>query len=147
MSRARLIGCAALTLLAAWGQASAAETVSPTAAADAAFAKAEAASVKSADQLRELAVERDQLKSQLAAMTNAAVACQSKNTRLVAFSEELLDDYRKMSLGRVLASRELFLGLERVKLENLVQDREDRIRANRCNQRLDAAPPVKPAGG
>jgi hypothetical protein len=153
MARALLIACAALawaggTDIAARAGAAPAPTAGKAPADEqASLAKAQADYAQAADKLRDLAAERDQLKARLAAMTNAAVACQAKNARLVAFSEALLEDYRKVGIGRVLGSRELFLGLERVKLENLVQDREDTIRANRCNQRLDEAPPAKPAGG
>jgi hypothetical protein len=140
MTKAFLIACATLPLLAGPGGARADDAAE--------LAKARAAYAGAAEQARDLSVERDRLKSQLAEMTNAAVACQAKNARLVAFAYALLDDYSKMSLGRVLGSREFFLGLERVKLENLIQDREDTIRANRCNQRLDSAPPApaRPAG-
>jgi hypothetical protein len=133
-----LIALAALSLLTSTGGARADDAAELT--------KARAAYATAADQARDLVVERDRLKSQLADMTNAAVACQAKNARLIAFADALLEQYRRVSLGKVLASRELFLGLERVKLENLIQDREDTIRANRCNQRLDSAPPAKPAG-
>ena len=138
MTNSFLIALAALPLLASPGGARADDAAE--------LAKVRAAYATAADQARDLAVERDRLKSELADMTNAATACQAKNARLVAFADALLEDYRKVSLGKVLASRELFLGLERVKLENLIQDREDTIRANRCNQRLDSASPAKPAG-
>jgi hypothetical protein len=137
MTRGFLIACAALVSSVASSPARAGD--------DAELAKVQAAYATAADQARDLATERDRLKNQLAEMTNAAVTCQAKNARLVAFAEALLDDYSKMSLGRVLGSREPFLGMERVKLENLIQDREDTIRANRCNQRIDSAPPAKPA--
>jgi chromosome segregation ATPase len=125
-----------------------ADNAALTAAASAAaaeLAKVKAAYIQASDQAHDLASERDRLKLRLDGMTNAATACQAKNGRLVAFAQTLLDDYRKVGLGQVLASREPFLGLSRVKLENIVQDREDTIRANRCNQRLDQAPTPSPA--
>jgi hypothetical protein len=136
MTKPFLVACATLALVVGSGGALADDATE--------LAKARVAYANAAEQARELAIERDRLKSQLADMTNAAVGCQAKNARLVAFADALLDDYSKMSLGRVLGSREPFLGLERVKLENLIQDREDAIRANRCNQRLDSALLAKP---
>ena len=142
----RLALVSGLILVGLAGRCGAEAVAAPDPAAASALAAAKAAYVKAADQARDLAAERDALKIQLAAMTNAAVTCQAKNARLVAFADALLEDYRKVGLGRVLISREPFLGLERVKLENLVQDREDTIRANRCNQRIDSLPPTKPTG-
>jgi len=93
---------------------------------------------------RDLSAERDRLKAQLALTSNIAVACQAKNTRLIAFAEDLLVAYRKVGFGQVLAAREPVLGLRRVQLENIAQDREDTIRANRCDARRDAIA-AKPA--
>jgi hypothetical protein len=45
----------------------------------------------------------------------------------------------------VLSAREPLLGLRRVQLENIDQDHEDTVRANRCDARLDAAGPPKSA--
>ncbi len=102
---------------------------------------------QSVDAGRTVTGERDRLKSQLAQMTLIAGACQAKNGRLVAFAESLLEAYRKVGIGEVLAAREPVLGLRRVQLENIAQDREDSVRAVTCDPRLDAAPPAKPAGG
>jgi hypothetical protein len=96
---------------------------------------------------RVLAGERDRLKADLARMTTVATACQVKNTRLVAFTESVLDAYRRDKVGDVLARHEPFLGLARVRLENLAQDQEDTVRSDRCDPRLDAVAPAKPGGG
>ena len=105
-----------------------------------------AANLQSADQVRVQAAQLEQLRRQLAGVTNLANSCLAKNERLAAFAEDVLSDYRKITLGKIVSSREFLVGLGRVKLENLLQDREDRIRANRCDPRTDAAPPPK-AGG
>jgi hypothetical protein len=42
-------------------------------------------------------------------------------------SNEILTRYEKFSLGEALAAREPFIGLTRVKLENLTQDYSDKI--------------------
>ncbi len=92
---------------------------------------------------RDLTAERDRLKAQLTLTGNVAAACQAKNLRLVAFAEDLLAAYGKVGFLQVLTAREPVIGLRRVQLENIAQDREDTIRANRCDARLDAAAPAK----
>jgi len=99
------------------------------------------------DQGRALAADNYRLKDQLATMTRVAAACQTKNDRLTAFAQGLLTAYGKVGFGQALASREPFLGLARVKLENIAQDREDQMRADRCNAVIDGAQPVKAPGG
>ena len=106
-----------------------------------------AAYAQSVDSGRALAGERDRLKADLARMTTIATACQAKNTRLIALTESILDAYRKEKVGDVLFRGEPFLGLARVRLENLAQDREDAVRADRCDPGLDATAPAKPSGG
>jgi hypothetical protein len=97
---------------------------------------------------RQLTLERDRLRVQLNQAVNIATACQAKNTRLVAFAENLLNDYRKVGIGQVLAAHEPVFGLRRVQLENIAQDREDAVRANKCDARLDVQGPAKaPPGG
>lgn len=95
---------------------------------------------RSADAGRALAGENDRLKDQLASLTRLANACQTKNDRLIAFAEALLADYDRIGLREVFGSREPFLGLKRVQLENAAQDREDQVRAERCDPRIDGKP-------
>jgi hypothetical protein len=80
-------------------------------------------------------------------MTAVATACQAKNTGLITFTESVLNAYRKEKVSDVMARGEPFFGLARVRLENLAQDREDTVRADRCDPRLDAATPGKAGGG
>jgi chromosome segregation ATPase len=103
----------------------------------AAFAQADAAQ-------RGLAGERDHLKAQLVQASAILAACQAKNVRLTAFAEDLLAAYGKVGFRQVLAAREPILGLKRVQLENIAQEREDTVRADHCDPRLDAAGPAKP---
>jgi hypothetical protein len=111
------------------------------------LASLKAAYDQSVESGRALASERDRLKADLARMTAIATACQVKNTKLVALTESVLGAYRRDSVGDVVARHEPFLGLARVRLENLAQDREDQVRDARCDPRLDAATPAKPGGG
>lgn len=100
---------------------------------------------------RDLTAQRDQLKAQLGVMTNVSAACQAKNERLIAFAEGVLAADRKVGFGQVLSAKEPVLGLRRVQLENLAQEREDTVRANHCDPRLDAVAkpqqPPRPQGG
>jgi hypothetical protein len=96
---------------------------------------------------RGLTAERDGLRAQLGRMTNIATACQAKNEQLTAFGESMLLAYRKLTFQSALAAREPLLGLRRVQLETIAQEREDTVRDNHCDPRLDAAPLAKRAGG
>jgi chromosome segregation ATPase len=102
---------------------------------------------QASDTGRDLATERDKLKTQLAIAANTAGACQAKNTRLIAFTEGVLEADRKVGFVQVLGSREPLFGLRRVQLENIAQEREDTLRANRCDPRLDAVAKPAPRGG
>jgi hypothetical protein len=52
---------------------------------------------------------------------------QAKNLALYKTANEILDRYEKFGLGDALAAREPFTGITRVKLQNLVQDYQDKI--------------------
>ena len=57
-----------------------------------------------------------------------------KNAELFKLGNEILTRYEKFGLGDALAAREPFTGLARVKLENLVQDYQDKIADQRLKQ-------------
>lgn len=113
-------------------------------ASQAELAKFKAAFTQAADTGRAAVAERDQLKAQLATQTTIATACQAKNDRLTTFAEGLLNAYNHVSFGQRLMVKEPFTGFTKVRLENIAQDREDDIRAARCDARIDSRPP-KPA--
>lgn len=79
---------------------------------------------------------------------------QAKNLTLYQLANEILDRYQKFGLGDALAAREPFIGITRVKLENLVQDYRDRINNERISlavgdleayrERLLKPPPAQP---
>ena len=127
-------------------QAQNAALTSAHAAGAAELENIKAAYAQSVDAGQALAAERDRLKADLAKMTTVATACQAKNTRLITFTESVLDAYRKQTVGGVLARGEPFLGFAKVRLENLAQDREDTVRADRCDPRPGAASPARPGG-
>lgn len=57
-----------------------------------------------------------------------------KNAELFKLGNEILTRYEKFGLGDALAAREPFTGLTRVKLENLVQDYQDKIADQKVKQ-------------
>lgn len=52
---------------------------------------------------------------------------EAKNLALFKLGGEILTRYEKFSLGEALAAREPFVGTTRAKLENLVQDYQDKL--------------------
>lgn len=60
---------------------------------------------------------------------------QAKNLALYKIATEILQRYQQFSLGDALTAREPFVGITRVKLENLVQDYQDKLLNERT--RLD----------
>jgi septal ring factor EnvC (AmiA/AmiB activator) len=58
---------------------------------------------------------------------------ESKNIALFKLGSEILTRYEKFSLGEALAAKEPFVGLTRVKLENLVQDYEEKLSDQRIH--------------
>lgn len=88
---------------------------------------------------------------QQAAAANAAILtrantaigeCIAKNDRLAIVANEILDAYRRIDFGTVLASREPFVGKKRLALEQAAQDYDDRLRSEKC-----ALTTVAPATG
>jgi hypothetical protein len=63
----------------------------------------------------------------------------TRNAELLLLGREILDRYRRKDFGAVLAGAEPFTQLTRVKLENLAQDYEDKLRAARFT--TDTLPP------
>lgn len=107
--------------------------------------KYKAAFDQASDQVRALTVARDGLAAKLTRMTAIASVCQTKNDRLTALIEDMLKTNRRAAAG-FSHFNEPFLGLARVRLENILQDREDAVRADHCDPRTDATPP-RPAAG
>jgi hypothetical protein len=119
-----------------------------TAAASAAateLAALKTANTQATDQVRALTTERDSLKARLDVTIKIARVCLAKNDKLTALSRDLIQKLGRVSVAGALAREEPFLGLARVRLENLTQDREDAVRAAHCDPALDGMP-ARPAG-
>jgi septal ring factor EnvC (AmiA/AmiB activator) len=59
-----------------------------------------------------------------------ATACEAKNTELYKFGKDLIDVYGRQDVFGALGAKEPFTKLKRVEIENLMQDYEDKLRAN-----------------
>ena len=57
---------------------------------------------------------------------------EAKNLALFLVANEILSRYEEFSLGNALRAKEPFVGLTRTKLENLVQDYQDKIQDQRA---------------
>lgn len=83
--------------------------------------------------------ERATLASEAINLKNTIADRERKNIALFNTANEILDRFEKYALGKALAAREPFISTTRVKVENLVQDYQDKIVENRI-----AAPVKKP---
>lgn len=74
------------------------------------------------------AVEQIRLADQAVIQLEKLVADrEDKNLALYKLANEILQRYEKFGLGDVLMAREPFVGISRVKLQNLVQDYQDEL--------------------
>jgi chromosome segregation ATPase len=71
--------------------------------------------------------ERAKLASESTVLKHKLEDRERKNAELFKLGNEILTRYEKFGLGDALAAREPFTGIARVKLENLVQDYQDKI--------------------
>ncbi len=62
-----------------------------------------------------------------AALERRVADLRTRNNALFATGNEILDRYRKYSLGQAIAAREPFTGLTRVKLQNQLQEHADKL--------------------
>ncbi len=86
---------------------------------------------KANDQLTQLykvtEAARAQLAMQAALLQRTVDDREAKNLELFKTGNEILVRYEKFSLGDAISEKEPFVGLTRVKLENLVQDYKDKL--------------------
>jgi hypothetical protein len=87
-------------------------------------------------QAASVAQAKDAESRQLAAANKIVEAtldvCTGKNTRLLAVANDILHLYRQQDFkSLLLMSYEPLLGYKKVELENIVQDNEDRVRAQK----------------
>jgi hypothetical protein len=71
--------------------------------------------------------ERTKLAGQVIELQRKLADRESKNLALFKLANEILKRYQRFGLGDALAAKEPFTGVARVKLENLVQDYQDKL--------------------
>ena len=71
--------------------------------------------------------QRARLAAENLALQRRVADQQTKNAALFKLGNEILTRYEKFGLGEALSAKEPFVGLTRVKLENLVQDYQDQL--------------------
>lgn len=76
----------------------------------------------------------DQVAGQVVLLQRKVSDREAKNRELFKLANEILTRYEKFSLGEALAAREPFAGVMRVKLENLIQDYQDKLSEQRSKQ-------------
>jgi len=76
----------------------------------------------------------EQVRRELAAKNELLELARTRNAALYETALEILERYRRKDFGAVLAGAEPFVQKSRVRLENLVQDYEDRLRAARVTE-------------
>ncbi len=71
--------------------------------------------------------ERAKLQEANTVLARTTADRESRNVALFKLANEILDRYAKFSLGQALAAKEPFVGTTRTRLQNLVQDYQDKI--------------------
>lgn len=71
--------------------------------------------------------QRARLEDEDVVMQRRVAYLETKNVALFKLGNEILSRYEDFSLGNALAAKEPFVGLTRTRLENLVQDYQDRL--------------------
>jgi ABC-type Na+ efflux pump permease subunit len=79
------------------------------------------------DQAKKVVAKRDELAAQKIQLDRQVAGQQAKNRAMAALGLEILKRYEHFGLGDAITAREPFVGLTRVKFENLIQDYSDRI--------------------
>jgi chromosome segregation ATPase len=87
--------------------------------------------------------ERARLASESIILKRKVEDRERKNFELYKTANEVLTRYEKFGLGDAMAAKEPFTGITRVKLENQVQDYQDKIADQRVKPENDKAKPEK----
>jgi chromosome segregation ATPase len=87
--------------------------------------------------------ESRQLSATSKSATDTLGICEAKNTKLIGVANDILHLYRSQDFKSVLlGSYEPLLGYKQVELENIIQDNEDKIRAQRYYPHEQPAAPA-----
>ena len=97
----------------------------------AAFEQAKADGEKSAQAARLGTEQGNKLTIEIAELQRRLTDREGKNLALFLIGNEILTRYEEFSLGNALRAKEPFVGSARTKLENLVQDYQDKLQDGR----------------
>ena len=89
---------------------------------------------KSQDQARTLEAARAKLANDVILMLRTIADQKTKNREMHKLASEILVRYEKFGLGEALGAKEPFVGLSRVKLQNYVQDFQDKLSDQRISR-------------
>ena len=89
--------------------------------------KWQAAHVTITDIAKKKEVERAKFSAKAADLERTAADLRSRNSELFKLANEILTRYEQFGLGKALSAREPFTGNARVKLQNTVQDYNDKL--------------------
>jgi len=87
--------------------------------------------------------ERSKLASETIILKRKVEDRERKNLELYKTANEVLTRYEKFGLGEAISAKEPFSGITRVKLENQVQDYQDKIADSKVKPDEHPAPPAK----
>ncbi len=88
--------------------------------------------------------ERSKVASESIILKRKVEDRERKNLELYKTANEVLTRYEKFGLGEALSAKEPFTGITRVKLENQVQDYQDKIADNRVKPEETTSRKAKP---
>jgi chromosome segregation ATPase len=96
-----------------------------------ALGKATTQGEKAAQAARAAEAQGTKLTNENILLERRAADREAKNLALFLVANEILSRYEEFSLGNAIRAKEPFVGLTRTKLENLVQDYQDKIQEQR----------------
>lgn len=109
------------------------------------LAKWQAADKEAVDVARTKETERAKLAAENIVLHRIIDDREAKNAELFKIGNEILTRYEKFGLGTALLAKEPFVGLTRVKLENQVQDYQDKLLDSKVAPGTTPAPSAPPA--
>lgn len=77
--------------------------------------------------------ERAKFETEANTYKASSKSCAAKNAQLVKIGQELLRDYRQLTIGDIAAAHEPLIGTRRVEILNLLQDSKDRVLDQKAN--------------
>ena len=82
---------------------------------------------KLADYAKQTEGKRAELASKILLLDRRIAEAQVKNAEMYRLGNEVLDRYAQFGLGTAISAREPFVGITKVKFQNLVQDYQNKL--------------------